>query len=656
MLTVGCGDKTGEDTGPGGNQDTEPPLDSDGDGVPDDEDCEPHNPYVYPGMDDIPYNGIDDDCAGDGDLTDYDGDGYDGEPVGGDDCNDGNPEVYPGAPEVCYDGIDQDCAGDEDTNDCDLDGVDRWDDCNDEDATIYPGADEIWYDGIDQNCDYESDYDQDLDGDYAEGYKKGEDCDDTDPEVNSDLDERWTEIDHDCDGEALLLDQNSAVVEYNASYYSDGDAYFGNSVAWMGDLDGDGLQEVLASAYAGYTDGLGKYVNGRVYVLSGAGPSAGSSPFDNSVGRIDGSGDNYLGWDAAVLGDLDGDGLPEIVVGAPLHLSGSLYGSALVYRGSDLINGNVLDVDDYISALSGYDYLGIDVAAIGDVTGDGLPDFAAGAGVYGESVAIVSGAAVLESGTLDVSDVHATFETTAYVGYTTGGADFDGDGVNEVVIGSDLTWETDKVNYWMGGAGTAYVISGEVLSAGGALVSADATGFDGDDGATLGLRTGWIPDADGDGLPELVLSAPPLDGDLTEAGWVYVISGQDALEGGSPSDVGLLAIQGSIESGRLHGAETGGDVDGDGCGDLIVAHIGDAVTSIYGTNYVFLCDTIAAGGTVSADEGHAAFETKYALDGYGYSSSFGDWDGDGDDDLLIGGYLSSSPSGKVWIFESELGD
>ena len=41
------------------------PNDRDGDGWPNDEDCEPDDPYVHPGMDDIPYNGIDDVCAGD---------------------------------------------------------------------------------------------------------------------------------------------------------------------------------------------------------------------------------------------------------------------------------------------------------------------------------------------------------------------------------------------------------------------------------------------------------------------------------------------------------------------------------------------------------------------------------------------------------------
>ena len=48
-------------------------VDRDCDGVEDAADCDPDDPYTYPGADDIPYDGIDNDCAGDGDLVDVDG-------------------------------------------------------------------------------------------------------------------------------------------------------------------------------------------------------------------------------------------------------------------------------------------------------------------------------------------------------------------------------------------------------------------------------------------------------------------------------------------------------------------------------------------------------------------------------------------------------
>jgi len=109
------------------------------------------------------------------------------------DCDDTNAEVNPGMDEVWYDGVDQDCDGNDD--DQDSDGFANDVDCDDEDATINPGMDEIWYDGIDQDCDGNDD-DQDYDQ-----FNVEEDCDDTNAEVNPAALEVWYDgVDQDCDG------------------------------------------------------------------------------------------------------------------------------------------------------------------------------------------------------------------------------------------------------------------------------------------------------------------------------------------------------------------------------------------------------------------------------------------------------------------------
>ncbi len=158
---------------------------------------------------------------------DLDADGELGVDFGGGDCDDEDGAVYAGADEIWYDGLDQDCAGDNDY-DQDQDGfvddaysgaetrspgsgevVDdgsgvQAGDCDDEDASINAGIDEIWYDGLDQDCAGDDDYDQDQDGYADEGHAdvygptrdpgSGEDidgtgvlepadCDDLDPEV-----------------------------------------------------------------------------------------------------------------------------------------------------------------------------------------------------------------------------------------------------------------------------------------------------------------------------------------------------------------------------------------------------------------------------------------------------------------------------------------
>ena len=92
---------TGQDTG------YDPWADQDGDGFPRNQDCDDENPYVNPYADDIPYDGIDQDCDG-SDLTDVDGDGFSAMEAGGSDCEDANSLIFPGAEEVC-DQRDNDC-------------------------------------------------------------------------------------------------------------------------------------------------------------------------------------------------------------------------------------------------------------------------------------------------------------------------------------------------------------------------------------------------------------------------------------------------------------------------------------------------------------------------------------------------------------------
>ncbi len=118
LLLAGCpGVWSGDwqawlDENPTVTDDTEVPDtcdtgDADCDGYIDD-DCDPVDPEIHPGADEVPYDGVDQDCDG-ADLTDVDGDGYDAPEVGGDDCDDGSADVNPGALEVPCNDVDEDC-------------------------------------------------------------------------------------------------------------------------------------------------------------------------------------------------------------------------------------------------------------------------------------------------------------------------------------------------------------------------------------------------------------------------------------------------------------------------------------------------------------------------------------------------------------------
>ncbi len=260
-LTIGCGDKT-DDTGPSG------PVDADGDGYDDSEDCDDGDAAVNPGATELPYDGVDNDCDGSTYDDDLDGDGY----VVADDCDDDDGDIHPSADEYCND-IDDDCDGDIDEDDAvdatawqpddDGDGygdtntnlavsacsqpsdyVDDATDCNDSDEDVHPGADE-YCNNVDDDCDDDIDEDPvdadtwylDYDGDgfagdaYTEvaceqpsGFEaSADDCDDLDAAVHPDADEDYcNEIDDDCDG---------ATDEWET-----GEA----ATPWYEDLDGDG--------------------------------------------------------------------------------------------------------------------------------------------------------------------------------------------------------------------------------------------------------------------------------------------------------------------------------------------------------------------------------------------------------------------------------
>ena len=194
---------------------------------------------IFPGAEDLWYDGIDADCAGNDDF-DKDGDGEAKIPAGPD-CfdavDDGNgfvnrvdglvpSSVNTAAEEIFYDGTDQNCdeadgvqEGDRFDGDQDGDGYLVADypwavpgmeagDCDDTNGAIFPYQEEdVWYDGVDLNCDG-NDNDQDEDG-YpctapadAEGFCDG-DCNDSDPTRKPDatLAELWYDgLDQNCDG------------------------------------------------------------------------------------------------------------------------------------------------------------------------------------------------------------------------------------------------------------------------------------------------------------------------------------------------------------------------------------------------------------------------------------------------------------------------
>ncbi len=272
--------------------DTDLPVDADGDGTLEAEDCDDGDATIYPGADEL-CDGVDNDCDGDIDegLTaiyylDLDGDGFGNDalaeaacdpPAGsatvGGDCDDDDPDSYPDAAERCDD-LDNDCDGDIDEDvlgtwfaDADGDGfgnaarpLDSCDppvgftaddsDCDDLDPLSYPGAEETC-DEADNNCDGTVDegvrdtFYTDADGD---GWGQEDlpveactlpvgaasrfgDCDDSSAAISPVATELCDGVDNDCDGN---LDEDDAA----------------NASSWYADADGDGFGDAASLVLA----------------------------------------------------------------------------------------------------------------------------------------------------------------------------------------------------------------------------------------------------------------------------------------------------------------------------------------------------------------------------------------------------------------------
>ena len=249
--------------------------------------------------------------------------------------------------------------------------------------------------------------------------------------------------------------QKISDTEGNFTGALDDEDSFGNSITWLGDLDGDGVGDLAVGANRDDDGGFG---HGAVWVLflNDDGTVKSHQKISDTEGNFTGILDDgdVFGRSVASLGDLDGDGVGDLAVGAIGDDDGGSQRGAVwvLFLNSDGTVKSHQKISDtegnFTGALDDEDSFGNSITWLGDLDGDGVGDLAVGAnrdddGGFGHGAVWVL--FLNDDGTVKshqkISDTEGGFTGTLDFGdlfgiSVAGLGDLDGDGVGDLAVGA----------------------------------------------------------------------------------------------------------------------------------------------------------------------------------------------------------------------------